>query len=639
MIKKYSIFLCFISIVFGQISIDDMNKLSKAELDAIRSKLLSGEDISSDSIEDQLMSSKNTTISDVQISSEKALVSPDMYFGYDYFKRDINFFDNTPTPSDYKLGPGDELIISLWGETNSRENFIINKDGMIYYKNVGFINLSNKNLEEAESLLIEELSRIYSTLKDQESSTKLMLELGKLKSINVYFSGQIEKPGINLIHPFSDVFSALVQAGGVKRQGSLRNIQLIRNNKVISTVDFYSFFSNGKNNFSSTKILDGDVIHVPPISNRVEIAGEIYNAGFFEMIGEESLQDLIFYASGTTAIAGSKALLEQILPVSKRTTDDSAKQSIIIKREEFSKTKLNNGDSVLITSIGESNTKVEIFGRVKFPGEYPASTSLKNVLDTAGGFNDSLYRKTILENEIIVIRKDEKQFYSLELITSYKESNNFNLVPGDKIFVYEDPFYENLLTVSVVGEVNKRGNFQLKKGMTVEDAIKLAQGFTELANPEAITVTEVFTSVDDLGNEIQQKTQVNDANLNFELTDGSLVNILPLENVVSVIGNVYNPGLITFSKAKTVNKYINLAGGPKPNTLSTKIYVKRANGRIKKVTFFQGLGTLVKPGDTIVVPVDPDPTSFDITAFIADIATTLANIAAILVIVDNQSDN
>ena len=639
MIKKYSIFLCFISIVFGQISIDDMNKLSKAELDAIRSKLLSGEDISSDSIEDQLMSSKNTTISDVQISSEKALVSPDMYFGYDYFKRDINFFDNTPTPSDYKLGPGDELIISLWGETNSRENFIINKDGMIYYKNVGFINLSNKNLEEAESLLIEELSRIYSTLKDQESSTKLMLELGKLKSINVYFSGQIEKPGINLIHPFSDVFSALVQAGGVKRQGSLRNIQLIRNNKVISTVDFYSFFSNGKNNFSSTKILDGDVIHVPPISNRVEIAGEIYNAGFFEMIGEESLQDLIFYASGTTAIAGSKALLEQILPVSKRTTDDSAKQSIIIKREEFSKTKLNNGDSVLITSIGESNTKVEIFGRVKFPGEYPASTSLKNVLDTAGGFNDSLYRKTILENEIIVIRKDEKQFYSLELITSYKESDNFNLVPGDKIFVYEDPFYENLLTVSVVGEVNKRGNFQLKKGMTVEDAIKLAQGFTELANPEAITVTEVFTSVDDLGNEIQQKTQVNDANLNFELTDGSLVNILPLENVVSVIGNVYNPGLITFSKAKTVNKYINLAGGPKPNTLSTKIYVKRANGRIKKVTFFQGLGTLVKPGDTIVVPVDPDPTSFDITAFIADIATTLANIAAILVIVDNQSDN
>ena len=114
--------------------------------------------------------------------------------------------------------------------------------------------------------------------------------------------------------------------------------------------------------------------------------------------------------------------------------------------------------------------------------------------------------------------------------------------------------------------------------------------------------------------------------------------MLPLENVVNVEGNVYNPGLITYSKGKTVNKYINLAGGAKPNTLSTKIYVQRANGRIKKVTFFQGIGTIVRPGDTIVVPVDPEPSEFDITAFIADLATTLANIAAILVVIDNQND-
>ena len=96
--------------------------------------------------------------------------------------------------------------------------------------------------------------------------------------------------------------------------------------------------------------------------------------------------------------------------------------------------------------------------------------------------------------------------------------------------------------------------------------------------------------------------------------------------------------MITFSKGKTVNKYINLAGGPKPNTLSTRIYVQRANGRIKKVTLLQGIGTIVRPGDTIVVPVDPDPQDFDITAFIADLATTLANIAAILIVIDNQND-
>ena len=99
-----------------------------------------------------------------------------------------------------------------------------------------------------------------------------------------------------------------------------------------------------------------------------------------------------------------------------------------------------------------------------------------------------------------------------------------------------------------------------------------------------------------------------------------MINVLPFENVVNIKGNVYNPGLVTYNKGKTVNKYINLAGGPKPNTLSTKIYVKRANGRIKKVTLFQGIGTIVKPGDTIFVPVDPNPQDFDITTFIADLA-------------------
>ena len=111
----------------------------------------------------------------------------------------------------------------------------INKDGMIYYENIGFINLSNKTLASAEVLLTEELSRIYSTLKDEANPTNLMLELGKLKSINIYFSGHIENPGINLVHPFSDIFSSIVQAGGVNDKGSLREVQLIRNGQIIST--------------------------------------------------------------------------------------------------------------------------------------------------------------------------------------------------------------------------------------------------------------------------------------------------------------------------------------------------------------------------------------------------------------------
>ena len=102
--------------------------------------------------------------------------------------------------------------------------------------------------------------------------------------------------------------------------------------------------------------------------------------------------------------------------------------------------------------------------------------------------------------------------------------------------------------------------------------------------------------------------------------------------------NVYTPGLITYQKSRSVNQYINLAGGRKPDTINSRVYVKRANGKIRKVSLFRGLGIIVKPGDTIFVPINENPKDFDLTSFVADLASTLANIAAILILVDNQDN-
>ncbi len=631
--KRVITALLLSSLVFSQsIRLSDIDSITNQQLDKIKSELQNQKTVDGDDSDIQAVA-ELTEVSMTQTGNTQE----SEYFGYNYFERDINFFDNIPAPLDFKLGPGDEVIISLWGETNLRKTFRINKDGSIFYENVGFINLSNKTLQEAEKTIFQELSKIYSTLNSSENSTKLLLELGAVKSINVYFSGETKAPGIHLIHPFSDIFTALIQAG-ITDNGSLRNIKLTRQGQLINEFDFYSFFINGDDTFSDIRVLDGDIIHIPVVSKRVKIGGEIIRDGYFELSNDETLSDLITYAGGFTPRASSNVILDSVLPTLVRDSDDNALKSKSISIKDFSNTNLNNGDSINVPSISSVETKAEIFGRVKSPGQYPASSSLKDVLDLAGGFDDPLYRKTILDNEIVIVRKDENQFYGLEFKIPYTESAQFRLVPGDKIFVYENSLYENLFSVTINGEVKKRGSFQLKKGMTIGDAINLAGGFTELANQDAITVTEVFTSTNDLGNQVEETSQVNDANIDFELTDGSIVNILPLENVVRVEGNVYNPGLVTYSKGKTVNKYINLAGGPKPNTLSTRIYVKRANGRIKKVTLFQGIGTIVRPGDTIFVPEDLNPKDFNLTSFIADLATTLANIAAILVIIDNQND-
>ena len=627
------IFILFLSTIFAQVSVSDLNRLSNQQLDAIRAELQSNTQQVND-------------ISEVENTSAPVLITPmdniisEEYFGYNYLKKDISFFDNVPTPADYKLGPGDEIIISLWGENNSRESFTLNKDGMIYYNNIGFINLSNNTLESAEILLTEELSRIYSTLKDLNNPTTLMLELGQLKSINIYFSGHIENPGINLVHPFSDIFSAIVQAGGIDNNGSLRTVQLIRNNQIITTVDFYSFFMNGTNTFSNIKLIDGDTIHIPSFKNRISISGEVNRPSSYELLSNESILDLIGYASGFSSDASSTLILNQIIPVEKRFSDDNARTSIALDFKNSKSTSLNNGDNVKVLPISDVDVNVEVFGRIKSPGVYPASSnrSLKYVLDIAGGFDDPIFRKTIRENEITILRKDENQFYSLEILTSYKDADKLQLMPNDKIFIYEDINYRNNFTYRVEGEVNKPGTFPLTAGTTVSQALEKAQGLTELSTLDNIIVYQEFTEIQDDGTEVTQIKDVASVSLDFVLGSRSVIKALPFENVINVEGNVYNPGLVAYDRGITMSKAIIQAGGYKPYSMKKRAYVRKANGEIDKANLFRGRTKRLSPGDTVVVPVNPDPSDFDITAFVADLSTTLANIAAILLIVDNQTD-
>ena len=198
----------------------------------------------------ELDSSKVNQVSDESslkpfktIELNKSNVKPnDLLFGYNYFNQDLKFYDNMPTPKDYQLGPGDEIEIFMWGEANLKRKFLIDRQGAIFFENIGFINISNNTIPQAEELLQTKLSKIYSTLSEENKTTELSIELRKVKSLNIFFSGQVNNPGISLIHPFSDIFTALVQNGGVSKNGSLRNIQLIRNNKII--------FALGKSDFT-----------------------------------------------------------------------------------------------------------------------------------------------------------------------------------------------------------------------------------------------------------------------------------------------------------------------------------------------------------------------------------------------------
>jgi len=648
MVKCYIIFLVLFNTVFGQSQLN-IEKLSNSQLDKLKESISQNE-----TDQDNLELEKQTKLNEVIVKSEREINKPDGledYFGYDYFYNDINFFDNIPTPSDFKLGPGDEIVISLWGQTNARETFIINKEGSIYYKNLGFINVSNKTLKEAELLLKNELSKIYSSLNNQNNGTQIMLELGQLKSINVYLTGNINKPGIHLVHPFSDVFTALVQAGGVNINGSLRSVKIIRESKIVATVDFYAFFINGINSFSNTRILDGDVIHVPPVSNRIKIEGEIINPGFYELLDSESLSNLLEYGGGLKVSASNKVLLESIIPFNDRVSDDAAKSRVQINLSNSSQVVLSKGSTVTILPIVDNDTEVAVYGRVALPGKYPAlskiyekdkqilkKSSLKDVLDQAGGFEDPIFRKTINEN-IVVLRLDESNFYAKEFKISYANSQDFVLEVNDQIFVYENPNYYRGFTYTITGEINSPGTYPLKPGLSLSEAIDKAGGITEMGSVNSLSVKKTIIRLDENGDEIEELELVGNIDLDFVITDKNIISVLPKTNVVRVFGNVYSPGLVAHSGKRnmTMSDAIELAGGYKPYSLKKNSYVIRANGQIEKVNLFRGNVKRVLPGDAIFVPEDPNPDEFDITSFIAELSTTLANIAAIIVIADNNN--
>ena len=637
--KRFIYFFFLVNILWSQqFSVSDLKNLSNYELDQIKEELQSENKLD---IQSELIENEEVSINPVQIKAKEVKAdSEEQYFGYDYFIQDINFFDNIPTPSDFKLGPGDEVIISLWGETNQRNKYSIDRNGMIFIENIGFVNISNKTIKEAESLLVDKLSKIYSTLKDKKNPTSLMLELGKIKSINVYFTGQVMKPGISLIHPFSDVFSALVQAGGVDNNGSLRNVNLIRNGEVIEVIDFYSFFTSGLSEFQKIRIIDGDVIHVPIVEKRVSVKGEIQRPKQYELIHSESILDLIDYAGGLTSTASNKAIINNIISTEERISDDSARAGSTVYLHTSNDVLISHGAEVNILPIADNDFNITIYGRVILPGEYPISntTSLKQVLDLAGGFEDPVFRKTISDN-IVVFRKDSNQFDAQEFNIDYEDADKFKLEINDKIFVYEDTNYRNSPSYSIKGEIATPGTYPLRKDLTLAEAIKIAGGITQMGSIKGISVTKKLVSIDLNGDEIIEEEIVKNIDDDFKIADGNVISILPKTNVIKVEGNVYNPGYIASnsSRGMTVAKVIELAGGYKPFSVKKDAYITRANGEIEQVNFLLRRAQRVFPGDAIFVPLDSNPDEFDITAFIADLSSTLANIAAILIIVDNNN--
>ena len=332
------------------------------------------------------------------------------YFGYDFFtQRDtVLFWENLPTPANYLLGPGDEVVISLWGETQLRQTYTISRDGSIYVDKVGLLYLTGKTMEVAREYLRTQFERVYATLKGKTATTFMDVSLGRLKTINVNFVGEVTLPGIHPVHPFSTVITGLIQAGGVDTTGSLRRILLKRSGEKMQEIDLYTYLLKGDLP-ANIQLRDQDIIVVPVRESTVSISGAVVRPGKYEAIPGESIQTVLDYAGDVKQNAASTIELLRIKDLESRMPNEDPVEQKYLEYEAAGSVTVRDGDRIIVHELPPFAREVYIYGQVKNPGAYAYEDSMTilDLLALAGSFEDSTYWKTIYHERAEIIRRDE----------------------------------------------------------------------------------------------------------------------------------------------------------------------------------------------------------------------------------------
>ena len=478
MIKLYKHFVCILllkalSFVSGQ-SYQEIQNI-KSEYEKYQNGQQQGqlqqlED--NDQVDEKSISPKTATIApyNPQNADVKQQKEGPYYYGYDFFtKRDsLSFWENLPAPSNYNLGPGDELVVSLWGETQLRKIYTISREGMIYDDKVGLLSLSGKTIETSKKYLILQFGRVYATLVGKNPSTYMDVSLGQLGSINVNFVGEVKYPGVYPVHPFSTVITGLIQAGGVDSTGSLRNVKIKRNNQEFIIVDFYDYLLNGK--FSENiQLRDQDVVLIPPRFSTIRIDSAILRPGIYESKPGESIKQLIEFAGGLKFNSSNKIGLKRFKPIETRDLESQIIENYYIDYTNSNLTAVQDGDEITIKTIFENTNQVEIIGQVKAPGTYYfyPGMLLKDLIELSGGFNDSTFLKSVYQARGQLVRRNPNARYesvmnvNLKNIFNNKSSGNIPLQNLDRFVVHANINFFEKENVQIFGEVNIPGSYPL----------------------------------------------------------------------------------------------------------------------------------------------------------------------------------
>lgn len=405
-------------------------------------------------------------------------------FGRNIFRsRDMTFApsENMATPRNYKLGPGDEVIIDVFGHNQTTLREVISPEGSINVEVLGPVYLSGKTVEEANAYLKKRLASIYGGLG--KSGTDMRLSLGQIRSIQINVMGDVAAPGTYVLSGFATAFHAVYRAGGVKEPGSLRNIKVVRGNKAVGSVDVYEYMMKGTQS-SDIRLEEGDVILVPAYSEMVQVEGSVKRPMFFELKEGETVADLLDYAGGFALGANTNAVTvfrQQGASHEVRTVAD----------KDFGTFKLQNGDRI---EVGEQQFRFQnrtvINGAVYLPGTYELGEvrTAKTLVQKAGGLLPEAFTDRVVVHREHADRT--REVFSINLTEIMAGSKpDFVLQNNDELYVASIYDLKDQGTMTISGMVNNPGTFPFAENTTIEDFIILAGGLKDGASTSRVDVT------------------------------------------------------------------------------------------------------------------------------------------------------
>ncbi|WP_286844716.1 MULTISPECIES: SLBB domain-containing protein [Sphingobacterium] len=538
-----------------------------------RNSRLNGRHVDGYSNADSLQNKQRNTRDSIDNEEGKLKI-----FGSDLFRNNAITFEpnlRMATPSSYIIGPDDEILLDITGDNEASYQLPVSPDGTIKVEYVGQINVAGLSIAAAKSKIEQRLSGTYPALRS--GRTQVSVNIGNIRTIRVTLTGAVTKPGTYSLPSLATVFNALYASGGPNKNGTYRKIQVIRGNRVVSTIDVYDFLANGIQQ-GNIRLQDQDIIHIPVYGARVQFEGEVKRPAIFETVPGESLSDILRYAGDFTENAYSAKIKVLQTTGRERSVQD-------IYADQFANYTPKGGDQYIVEPILERfSNRISVLGAVFRPGIFglePGMT-LKQVLEMADGVREDAFLERGIINRLKADNTSELISFNVRDILAGTAAD-IPLKREDKIEISSIFDLRDEYKFTVQGEVRFPGDFPFASNATLGDIIQKAGGLTEGAKNARVEIARRIKNLDVTDHRSSQTVLVDikdgvlmDPNMTLQPYD--VISILGdagfrTQRQVKIEGEVLYPGYYTISREdERISDIIKRAGG-----LTTYAYTEGAS--------------------------------------------------------------